>query len=313
MSRLTIILRRLLQMIPVVLAASVAIFVMVRALPGDPAVIMLTNKATPEQVAALRERMGLSRPVVVQFFYFLRSLVDGNLGDSLFLQTPVTTLIWQAMGATLLLVTMTVIISVLVSVPLAVFSALHRDRWPDTLVRAGTTLGFGMPQFWIGLLLILVLSYRLPVFPVAGYGDTFAEHVWHLILPSVTLSVGLIVVLTRPLRAEILKLLQSEFVEMARAKGVRGPRLMWRHVLRNALVAVVTILGVRIGWLIGGTVVIESVFAIPGLGWLLVHAVTARDYPVIQALTIVFVVEVVLINLLTDLLYTFLDPRVRFD
>ena len=312
MHRLTLILRRLLQIVPVVLVASVVIFVMVRALPGDPAALMLGNKASPDQIEALRERMGLEEPVVVQYFYFLRSLVTGDLGNSLSLHTPMTSLIWQTMAPTLLLVAMTVIISVILAVPLAVFSALYRDRLPDSLVRAGTTLGFGMPQFWVGLLLILLFSVELGWFPVAGYGQTFSEHLWHLVLPSLTLSLGLIVVLVRPLRAEILELLQSDFVEMARAKGVRMPRLMWRHVLRNALVTVVTILGVRVGWLISGTVVVEAVFSIPGLGWLLVHSVTARDYPVIQALTVVFVVEVVLINLITDVAYTFLDPRVRF-
>ena len=300
-------------MVPVVLGATIAVFAMVRALPGDPAVIMLGNKATPEQIEALQEKMGLNEPLVIQYLYFLRDLLTGDMGVSVSLNAPVTTLIGEKLEPTLLLVSMTVIITLALAIPLSVLAATRRDRLADHGVRVGTTLAFGMPQFWLGLLLVLVFSVNLPLFPVAGYGQTFAEHVWHMILPSLTLAIGMTAILIRPLRADIIRLQQSEFVEVARAKGVRGSRLMTRHVLRNAMVTIVTILGVRVGWLIGGTVVVESVFSIPGLGWLLLRGVTSRDYAIIQGLTVVFVLGVVLINLLTDVLYTFLDPRVRFD
>ncbi|MCL4367959.1 MAG: ABC transporter permease [Actinobacteria bacterium] len=311
MKRLRYIGWRLVQMIPVLLGATIVLFLMVRALPGDPAATLLGVHATPEQLAQLREHMGLDRPIPVQYALFLRDLVTGNLGESLTMRTSVGGLIWDRIGTTLLLVGMTVAMSVGLAVPLAALAALTRDRSPDKTIRLGMTLGMGMPQFWVALLLMLIFSITLHLLPVAGYGDSFPGHVQHLILPALTLALSMAAILTRPLRADIIRVMQSGFVEVAQAKGVRTFRLLSRHVMRNAVIGTITILGVQVGWLLSGTVVVEVIFALPGLGSLLTRSVLSRDYPTIQGVAFVFVVLVLLVNLITDVVYSYLDPRVK--
>ncbi len=231
----------------------------------------------------------------------------------MFFRRPVAEVILERLPATAALTLYAVLLSLLLSVPLAIVSALRAGSWIDQVVRWVTTLALAMPYFWLGLNLLILFAVIFPLFPVAGYGETLGEHVWHLFLPALTIALHLGPTLMRTLRNAIIEVMQSPHVEFARTKGLSQGKLIRRHVLRNGLMATVTILGVNIGWLMGGSVVIEYVFNIPGLGSLIINSIDARDYPVIQGVTLIFGLLVVIINLLTDLLYKALDPRVSYE
>jgi peptide/nickel transport system permease protein len=242
----------------------------------------------------------------------MRNLVSGNLGQSLRYRTPVTDLLPRRATVTLFLVTYSLLLSVVIAVPLAIVAATHHDRWPDQLVRAAITLPLASPPFWIGILLLIVFALRFGLLPAAGYGDGFVDHLKHLFLPAWTLSHAFTAVLTRNLRSSLIDVQRMVFVDFARAKGLDAKDVMFRHVLRAALLPIVTLVGVRLSYAIGGSVVIETVFALPGLGSWMVESILARDYMVVQTLTLVFALGAMLINLATDLVYPLLDPRVRF-
>jgi len=302
-------LRRVLQMVPTLVFILVVTFLLVRLLPGDPLSAIAGDRATDAQVAQSRAAYGLDQPIVVQFLFYARRVLTGDLGRSLVLQVPVWALIGQRLPATLVLTGMAVAIGVAASVPLAVVAALARDRPADLAIRGASQVGLSMPVFYVGLVLLTVFSAQLRWFPVGGYGDGWGDRVYHLFLPAVTLGASLAAVLMRNLRAAIVDVLGAEYVDFARAKGLPRRVVLLRHVLRNALISTVALLGPTVGTLLGGAVITESVFAIPGVGRLMIESIYGRDYPVIQGLTLILAVTVSLVFLLTDILQAALDPR----
>jgi peptide/nickel transport system permease protein len=302
---------RLLQTLPILLAITIGSFFLIHLVPGDPARIQLGPHATYAQVAALRHVLGLDRPVVDQYWSFLTGAVRLHFGESLSLHQSVGALIRSRIGATALLVLYSLLVSILVTVPLGVIAAVRRDRLADHAIRVFGMVFFGMPIFWLGLLFILLFGLELRWFPPGGYGHGFGGIVKSLTLPAVVLGLAMAPLFVRSFRASIIQTLDSGFVEAARARGFSERRVLFRHVLRNASISTVTLVGVTISLLLSWTVVIENAFAIPGLGALLVSSVSARDFPTIQGLVVVLSVAVVAINLLTDLAYAAIDPRVR--
>jgi peptide/nickel transport system permease protein len=303
--------RRLLQLVPVAVGITVVVFLMLRLIPGDPVRIMLGSRATPEAIASLERSLGLDKPIWEQYVYFVRNLLRGDLGISLLHRQPVRELVLERLPATLWLVAYSAVLAVIITVPLAIVAARHKDHAVDQAIRGSTLLTLAMPSFWVGIIFMMVFSLRLDLFPVSGFGDDVRDRLYHLFLPSLTVALSLSAILIRSLRSSIIAVTLADFVETARAKGLTERRIMFKHILRNALISTVTILGVNIGWLIGGTVVIENLFGIPGLGALMLTSISGRDYPMVQGITLVFAVLVVGVNILTDLTYAIIDPRVR--
>jgi ABC-type dipeptide/oligopeptide/nickel transport system permease component len=300
-------------MLPVLVGITIIVFVMIRAIPGDPAQLMLGEHAPQAALAGIRHSMGLDKPLVVQYFYFVRNLVELNLGTSLHYGIPVSSLVFSRLQVSLAVVAMTLLITVIISLPLGILSALKKDSWLDNVVRSTLMVTMVMPSFWLGIIFIILFSIKLGLFPVSGFGDGFLDHIKHLFLPALTISLSISPILIRTLRTSILEAIQSDFTRTARAKGLAEQTVVTGHVLRNALIPTVTLLGISIGRLMGGTVITEKVFALPGAGALLIDSITARDYPVVQASTLIFAVMVIMVNLITDLIYSFLDPRVEFE
>lgn len=313
MRRLNYIIIRLIQLIPVAIGVTLVLFLIMRAIPGDPAAIRLGIRATPEALAAMRTHMGLDQPLWTQYFVFLRDVVTLNLGTSYMYGSPVVELMTARFPVTLFLVGYATIISVVLTVPFAIWAALKQNRLADQLIRGGFMVALGMPQFWIGILLLMLFSLKISIFPVNGYGDNLADHFYHLFLPAFVLALSQSAMLVRSLRSDVVDVLRADYVDFARAKGLRERAVMAKHILRNALIPTITLLGLNIGYLVGGTVVIEKVFAIPGMGMLMLDAIFARDYAVVQSATLIFAVLVIIINLATDLAYSFLDPRVTLE
>ncbi len=298
-------------MIPILIGISLTIFVLVRAVPGDPAAMSLGVYASAQRVAELRAHWGLDRPLIVQYWIFLKQLLKGDFGYSYFYGRPAIALVLDRLAPELFLVAYSIVLTILISVPLAIWAALRRTGIAEVTVRAVIVLGLGLPPYWIGLLLLLLFGIWWPILPVGGFGATFGEQLRSLLLPSFTLALGLCPLVIRSLRASLLETLRADHVDMARSKGLPGNVVFFRHVFRPALIPAVTILGLHIGLLIGATVIVESVFSVPGLGQLMLTAITTRDYPTVVAVTLVFAVFVMVINLLTDLLVAFIDPRAR--
>jgi peptide/nickel transport system permease protein len=312
---LSFVARRLIATVPVLAMVAVFVFLMLRITPGDPAVIIAGDNASAAQIVEIRERLGLNRPVVQQFVIWLGNLLQGNLGESFFFKAQVTDLIAQRVGPTLALATTTMILTVLVAVPLGVIAAWQHGTWVDRVVMAFSVIGFSVPVFVLGYLLIYVFAIQLGAFPVQGYQSP-AQGFWpflhRLVLPSVTLSVIYIALIARITRASMLEVLGEDYIRTAHAKGLTNRTVLLRHALRNAAVPIVTVIGIGIALLIGGVVVTESVYNIPGLGRLTVDAVLGRDYPTIQGVILVFSFAYVLVNLLIDIAYTLFDPRIRY-
>jgi peptide/nickel transport system permease protein len=301
---------RLLQILPTFFLIMVVIFFLVRLLPGDPTSAILGIHATDEDVARINASLGLDKPIPVQFAYFLRNFFHGNLGDSIVLKVPVARLIAERMPVTLFLTAFAALLAVIFAVPLAVWAALRRDSAVDTTIRTGFQVGLSMPVFYIGIVLLTFFAAKLHWFPVGGFGQTFGEDLYHLFLPAVTLALSLSAVLMRNLRNSIIEVLTADYVDFARAKGLRNRLVLFRHVLRNALIPTVALFGLNIGTLLGGAVITETVFAIPGVGRLLIDSIYGRDYPVIQGLTLALALLVSLIFLVTDMVQAALDPRI---
>ena len=311
MSVLSYIARRLIQAIPVLLAVTLIAFSLIHLVPGDPVRVMLGSRASDEAVAALREQLGLDKPLVTQYVDFVTNAAHLDFGNSLFLRAPIGPILVDRSRHSLALLLYSIMVSLLIAVPLAILSAVRRNRPTDHLVRLFTTITFAMPAFWTALLLVLIFSLRMGLFPTSGLGQGPARYFLSLTLPAITIGFYLAPVLLRSLRASLIETLSAEYIEAARARGLSERRVLFKHVLRNSLIAMVTVLGVNVGFLISGAVVIENVFSIPGLGSLMVNSIVARDYPVIVAVTLVFGVAVVFVNLLVDLSYAILDPRIR--
>ncbi len=302
---------RLAQSIPVLFGVTLGAFLLIRLVPGDPVRIMLGIHASPEAIANLRQQFGLDQPLITQYFLFIRGALTLDFGDSISHRIPVSSLIAARLVPSLLLVGFSLLFALAIAIPLGIISAIRRNRLADHMIRLVTLVTFTMPPFWLGLILILVFAVGVGWFPTSGYGESFADHLRSLTLPSITLGLWVAPLFLRTLRSSVIENSTAEFTEAARVRGFGATRVMVRHVLPNSLIAMVTFVGVSAGVLLSGTVIVESVFAIPGIGSLLVQSILARDFAVIQALTLVFGVFVILANLLTDLAYAAFDPRVR--
>jgi ABC-type dipeptide/oligopeptide/nickel transport system permease component len=326
---------RLLQLVPVLLGVTVIVFLMINLTPGDPVEIMLGDmKSTPEQAESLRRDMGLDRPPVERFFRFVGNAVQGNFGLSFFHRRPVIDVIAERLPATVELTLASLVLALAISIPLGVLAAVHKGGWLDRSATVGSLLGVSMPGFWFGILLIMLFAVKLGVLPVSGrigYGyevpsitglllvdtllagrlDSFAQAVRHLTLPAITLALPMAAPLMRVTRASMLEVLRSDYVTFAEAKGLSRRRVLWRHALKNALIPTVTIAALETGSLLGGNMIVESVFGWPGLGRLVVESIFARNYPLVQAAVLLYAVTYVLLNFIADVAYTRLNPKVR--
>ncbi|WP_454625329.1 ABC transporter permease [Bradyrhizobium cenepequi] len=306
---------RLLATIPVMVIVAGIIFGMLRFAPADPGAIIAGDNANAEQIAEIRSRLGLDRPMLVQFAIWSGNALRGDFGESFFFKKRVSELIMDRLEPTLSLALLTTILTVLVSVPLGVIAAYWQGSWLDRIVMGFSVLGFSIPVFVVGYAIIYVFAIRLNWFPVQGYQSiTLGVGPWfhRLVLPSITLSVVYVALIARITRTSVLEVLNEDYIRTARAKGQTELNVMLRHALANAAIPIITVIGLGIALLIGGVVVTESVFAIPGLGRLTVDAVLARDFPTIQAVILLMSFVYVLINLVVDIAYTIFDPRIRY-
>jgi peptide/nickel transport system permease protein len=307
--------RRVLATIPVVAVVAILIFLMLRLTPGDPAAIIAGNAATGEDIARIRENLGLDKPLVVQFGQWLGGMLTGNFGESYFYRRSVASLIRDRVEPTLALATFAIILATAIAVPLGTIAAARQGSWFDRILMGGSVLGFSVPVFVIGYLMIWLFSLKLGWFPVQGYqrlSEGIGGFLHRLVLPACALAFVYVALIARMTRTSVLEVLGEDYIRTARAKGLPSRKVLVRHALRNAAVPIVTVIGIGIAALIGGVVVTESVFNIPGLGRLTVDAVLARDYPTVQAVILLFSVAYVGVNLLIDLTYTVLDPRIRY-
>jgi ABC-type dipeptide/oligopeptide/nickel transport system permease component len=302
--------RRLVHLVIVLFGITLVTFFLLRLIPGDPALAILGSSYTHTRAVAIDNFLGLNRPIWTQYGLFMGRLFHGNLGYSFFYNEPATTVIAQHIAPTLFLVVYSAVLAALISFPVGFVAGLHRGGVLDQSSRIFFTLSFAMPAFWLGIIFILLFSVHLHVFPISGFGSGFIGHLYYLFLPAFTIALGFSTVLVRSLRSATIATLQAEFIDTARMKGIRWPLVLWRHVFRNAILAVVAVYGVNLAYLISGTVLVENVFSLPGLGTLLVSSVSDRDYPVVQGVTLLFAVLIVAINLLTDIVQAALDPRV---
>jgi peptide/nickel transport system permease protein len=303
--------KRGLQAIPVLIGISVVSFVLIRLVPGDPIRTLLGPRASADAVALLRGRYGLDQSILIQYVQFLAGVARLDLGDSITYQRSVVDLIGARIGPTLALITYATLVSFVVAVPLASYAAIRANRLADQAIRLVMMITFAMPAFWLGLVLILALSLNLRLFPASGIGADPPSLIWSLTLPAFTIGLYLAPVLIRSLRAAMIESLHADYVDAARARGLAESTVIRRHVLRTSLISTVTIVGVNLGFLISGTVVVENVFAIPGVGSLLVTAVSRRDFPLIQGLSLFLGLVVVVVSLATDVINTLIDPRIR--
>jgi len=307
-------LSRIAGMLAVLAIVAVMVFVLTRAASGDPISVLLGDQATAEDIARVQKDYGLDKPLPVQFAYWLGEVLHGNLGQSIFLQRPVTQALWERAEPTTLLALMAVAIAALIGIPSGIISAVYRGRWLDQVVTGAAMLGASIPSFWFGIVLIQMFAVSLGWFPVSGYGApdaSLGERLHALMLPATVLGVLNSALIIRFTRASMLDVLGEDYVRTARSKGLSEGTVVLKHALRNALVPIVTVLGLTVALMIGGAVVTETVFGLPGIGNLVVNAVLRRDYPVIQGALLVIAAIYVLINFAIDLLYVAVDPRVK--
>src|ERR1700709_1095694 len=312
---LSFLLRRVLATIPVMAIVALFVFSLLYIAPGDPAAVIAGDQASPADVERIRESLGLDRPFLVQFGSWLWHIVHGDLGTSIFTNLPVSSLIAQRVEPTLSLMTVTLVLTILVAVPLGVVAAWKAGSWGDRTIMAFAVFAFSLPVFVVGYVLAYVFALQFEWLPVQGY-TPLAQGLWpwlqNLILPAIALGSVYIALIARITRASMLEVLQQDYIRTARAKGLDQRSILFVHALKNAAVPIVTVIGIGVALLIGGAVVTESVFAIPGLGRLTVDAILRRDYPVIQGVILLFSFTYVLVNLIIDLLYTLFDPRIRY-
>ena len=301
-------LRRLLRMIPVILGMTIIVFFMIHLVPGDPARTLLGPRAPAEAIEAFNLRWGFDRPLHEQFLSFLGGLLQGDLGSSMSYNVPTTELVTGRFTPTLLLLGISALFAMIISLPLAVVAALREERTPDHVVRVIPMVGLGLPAFWVGILLLTFVALR-----VDWYGATWPDRLIAMILPGLTVAIGIAPFTIRSLRSSLIEVMEADYIATARAKGLAGIRVLWAHGLRNAVIPTVTVLGVNLGWLVGNTLIVEKVFALPGLGALMIDAVLERDFPVVQGLALIFGLLVVLVNLLADVVRASLDPRVQLS
>ena len=316
---LKFIVRRLLQAIPTLLGISIVVFLMVHLAPGDPVLVMLGSQeqaVTPERIAELRKAWGFDDPLYVQYWRFLKNALRGDLGHSIYTGQDVFSSIVERMPATILLTTTSMLISIAISVPIGVISATHQYSVWDYAGMVGALLGVSMPSFWLALLIMFLFSLKLGWLPAVGMGH-LSEGLWsvisHLIMPSLTLGFGMAAITTRLTRSSMLDVIRQDYIRTARAKGLSERIVIYRHALKNALIPVVTVIGTQFGSLLGGAVVVETIFAWPGVGRQAVASIMRRDMPMIQGNVLMLCLIFVLVNLLVDISYSLLDPRIRYD
>ncbi len=306
-------LRRLLRMIPVILGMTIIVFFMIHLVPGDPARTLLGPRAPAEAIEAFNLRWGFDRPLHEQFLSFLGGLFQGDLGTSMSYNVPTTELVSGRFTPTLLLLGISALFAMIISLPLAVVAALREERTPDHVVRVIPMVGLGLPAFWVGILLLTFVALRVDWLPVGGYGATWPDRLIAMILPGLTVAIGIAPFTIRSLRSSLIEVMEADYIATACAKGLGGVRVLWAHGLRNAVIPTVTVLGVNLGWLVGNTLIVEKVFALPGLGALMIDAVLERDFAVVQGMALIFGLLVVLVNLLADVVRASLDPRVQLS
>ncbi|MCC7426797.1 MAG: ABC transporter permease [Alphaproteobacteria bacterium] len=326
---------RFLQLVPVLFGVSVIVFLMITLTPGDPVEIMLADqRATEEQIAALRRDMGLDKPLAERFFHFLVNAVQGDFGLSFFHRRPVIDVIAERLPATIELTLASMLVAIMVAIPLGVMAAVRRDTWLDRACTVGGLFGVSMPGFWFGILLILLFAVELRLLPVggrlgydyevaritgmvlidsllAGRLDSFRNALAHIALPALTLGLPSAALLMRVTRASMVEVLAADYITFAEAKGLSRLRVLARHALKNALIPTVTVAAIETGALLGGNMIVETVFGWPGLGRLVVESIFARNYPLVQAAVLLYALTYVLLNFVADILYTTLNPRVR--
>lgn len=301
---------RILQIVPVVVGISLVVFLLVRLIPGDPAVAMLGSRATAQLIARVHDQLGLDLPLWRQYLNYVGHAFSGDFGISFFYQTGVWEVTVARVPTTLLLMGSSILLSVLLATPFAVVSAIRRGGIADNLIRLGFTVTLGMPTFWTGLVLALLLGAKLGLLPISGAGSGGLDTLRHIALPALAIALGLAPILVRTLRSSLIEVIGSDYVMTGRAMGLKRSILLVSYLLRNSLRSAVTIIGINIGYLIGGTVVAEQIFSLPGMGSLLIGSIATRDYAIIQLATLIFALLVLVVNLAADLLYRVLDPRV---
>jgi len=309
------VLKRFLYLLPTLLGILTIIFFVMRLIPGDPVLIMLGPEATPEAIAKLRHELGYDRPIIMQYLIYLANVLHFNYGTSIATGRPVWNEILAVFPFTFTLALAAVFFGVLLGIPLGIIAATRRGTWVDVVTSLAALFGISMPNFWLGLLLILIFSLRLEWFPAIGAGEPYVitDLVKHLILPAVTLGLPMVAIVARIMRSSMLETLGENYIRTARGKGLPERVVIYTHALRNALLPTVTVVGLNMGWMLGGSVIVEKLFARPGVGSLLVDSIIGRDYPVVQGGVIFFAFLFMVNNLLVDILYAWLDPRIRLE
>jgi ABC-type dipeptide/oligopeptide/nickel transport system permease component len=311
MSRFAFLLRRPFELIPVLFGISLISFLLLQLTPGDPVRLLLGPKASEEAIALIRQRYGLDQPVFVQYFYYIKNVLSGDFGQSISFRSAIGPVLLQRIAPTVYLLIYGLTLSVLLTLLLGVSAARSRGGWADQTIRLICVMGVGVPSYFVGLLLVLVFSLKFKFFPVSGYADGVVANLYHLFLPALTIAVSVTPILTRNFRATLMAQMNAGYAIAALSKGVPERQVFWRHVFWNSLLPTISLFGVVASFLIGGTVVIENVFNIPGLGLLLVRSVLSRDYLVVQGVTLVMALGIVISNLLIDALMAALDPRIK--
>lgn len=311
MSFLSLIARRILQLLAVMIGISIVTFVLLHLAPGDPARLLAGDRASPETIAAIRSHYGLDEPLWRQYLTYIVNLLGGDIGQSLRFQRPVSELISQFMWPTLFLTGYVVVLAVPPTIALAIASARNPGGAADQTIRIVGTIGLTIPVFWLGIMMSRFFGVSLGWFPVSGYGETFSEHLHHMFLPAMSTAIWLVPVLTQSLRAALIEKTTADFVTASRAQGASEREIFWTTILPNSVLPTLNLLGVMVAFMIGGAIIVETVYAIPGLGSLMVGALLGRDYYVVQGLTLVFAFSTVLITLGVDLVSALIDPRIR--
>lgn len=310
MDRLNYIIKRIIQIIPVMLIISVLIFASMRMIGGDPARLMLGEKATESAIAALREKLGLNEPIAKQYLIFMKDILKGDMGTSLTYQRPVSELLSNRLPTTIKLSFLTTLISIIVAIPLGYLAGTFKDKTIDQVIRVIALVFISMPSFWVGLILMIIFAVNLSILPAGGWGETAIDQIKSLLLPSITQSLTTIALVIRNVRNSVVDISSMDYVDFARSKGLDESAVRNRYILKNSMISTVTLFSMRIAAMLGGSVIIESVFSLPGIGKLMVDSIFGRDYVVVQSLVLLFAFLVLTINIITDIIYSFIDPRV---
>ncbi len=313
MSMLNYAFKRIIQIIPILIIVSILIFFMIRLIPGDPITIRLGPKATPKMVEILMKKEGLDKPIFDQYIIFIKNLLRFDMGNSIIYHIPILVLLKKRIVVTLFLTLFTLIFSVVISWPLGYLAGIKENKIEDQIIRSGALVALSAPQFWVGLILMILFAVSINIFPVGGWGDTWLQHLRAIILPAFTQSLMTVALLARNLRNGVVDILKMDYIAFAKSKGLDDKVIKNRHIIRNAMVPYVTLIAMRAAYMLGGSIIIETVFALPGVGALMVQSIYGRDYTVIQGVVLIFALAVMIINILTDLAYAYLDPRVRLE